>query len=141
MQKERKRVEDERTKDRNLLMDAFNVWRHESDERLQMLLAEQHRADSALKELRQWHPLADEIKQVTEQLLQLAVNEKENAALQTAVKSQIAQIIAEYEMKEAELKQASGCEQERLEEIRTQQREKIVKINDLLSHLDGSLYH
>lgn len=141
LQKERKRLEDERTKNRNQLMDAFNGWRHESDERLQMLLAEQHRTDSALKELRQWHPMADEIKQVAEQLRQLGLDEKENAAQQTAVKSQIAQITAEYEMKEAELKQASLREQERLERICTQQREQIAKINDLLSHLDGSLYH
>ena len=141
LQKERKRLEDERTKNRNQLLDAFNGWRHESDERLQMLLAEQHRADSTLKELRQWHPMANEIKQVTEQLQQLVVNEKENAAQQTAVKSEIAQITVEYEMNEAELRQASGREQERLEGIRTQQREQIAKIHDLLSHLDGSLYH
>lgn len=141
LQKERKRLEDERTKNRNQILDAFNDWRHESDERLQMLLAEQHRADSTLKELRQWHPMANEIKQVTEQLQQLAVNEKENAAQQTAVKSEIAQITVEYEMNEAELRQTSGREQERLEGIRTQQREHIAKIHDLLSHLDGSLYH
>ena len=141
LQTERKRLEDERTKYRNQFVDAFNSWRHESDERLQMLLAEQHRADSALKELRQWHPMAEAIQQVTEQLRQLAVNEKENDAQQTAVKSQIAQITAEYEMKEAELKQASQREQERLEEIRTQQRGQIEKINELLAHLDGSLYH
>ena len=141
LQKERKRLEDERTKNRNQFLDAFNGWRHESDERLQMLLAEQHRADSTLKELRQWHPMANEIKQVTEQLQQLAVNEKENAAQQTVVKSEIAQITAEYEMKEDELRQASGREQERLEGIRTQQLEQIAKIHDLLSHLDGSLYH
>ena len=61
--------------------------------------------------------MAEAIQQVTEQLRQLAVNEKENDAQQTAVKSQIAQITAEYEMKEAELKQASQREQERLEEI------------------------
>ena len=141
LQKERKRLEDERTKNRNQLMDAFNGWRHESDERLQMLLTEQHRADSALKELRLWHPMDDEIKQVMDGLQQLTVEEKENAAQQTAVKSQIAQITSEYEMKEAELKQKSQREQERLEKIRTQQREQIAKINDLLSHLDGSLYH
>ncbi len=141
LQKERKRLEDERTKNRNLLMDAFNGWRHESDERLQMLLAEQHRADSALRELRQWHPMEDEIKQVAEQLQQLGLDEKENAAQQTAVKSQTDLISAEYEMKETELKQSSGREQERLEGIRAQQREQIAKINDLLSHLDGSLYH
>ncbi|MBO7068765.1 MAG: ATP-binding protein [Bacteroidaceae bacterium] len=141
LQKERKRLEDERTKNRNQLMDAFNVWRHESDERLEILQKEQHRTDSAMKEVRQWHPMADEIKQVTEQLQQLAVDEKENAAQQTAVKSQIAQITTEYEMKETELKQSSQREQERLEGICSLQREQIAKINDLLSHLDGSLYH
>ena len=141
LQKERKSLEDERTKNRNQLMDAFSGWRQESDERLQMLLAEQHKADNALKELRQWHPMADEIKQVAEQLQQLGLDEKENAAQQTAVKSQITQITAEYEMKEAELKQASGRELEHLEGIRTQQLGQIAKIDDLLSRLDGSLYH
>lgn len=141
LQIERKRLEDERTKSRNHVLETFNGWRHESDERLQALLAEQHRADSALKELRQWHPMADEIKQVTEQLQELTVDEKENAAQQTAIKSQIAQITAEYEMKEAELKQTSQREQERLENSRAQHREQVEKINDLLAHLEGSLYH
>lgn len=140
LQIERKRLEDERTKDRNQLMEAFNSWRHESDERLEILQKEQHRAESALKELRLWHPMADEIKQVLEQLQQLDVTAKENVAQQTAVKSQIAQITAEYEMKEAELKQASGREQEQLESSRAQYREQIAKIDDLLTNLDGSLY-
>lgn len=140
LQIKRNRQEKERTKNRNQVMDAFNGWRHESDERLQMLLAEQNRADNALKELRQWHPLADEIKRVDEQLLQLGWTEKENAARQTAVKSQIAQITAEYEMKESEMKQASQHEQERLEADRTQIREQIAKIDELLARLDGSFY-
>ena len=137
---ERKRLEDERTKNRNAVMDAFNKWRHESDERLELLQKEQNRADNAVKELRLWHPKADEMKQIKEQLLQLEVKERENAAQQTAVKSQINQLTTEYEMKEAELKQASLREQERLETIRTQHREQIAKIEELLSHLDGSLY-
>ena len=140
LQIERKRMEDDRTKGRNQLMEAFNSWRHESDERLEILQKEQHRAESALKELRQWHPMADEIKQVIDQLQQLDVTAKENVAQQTAVKSQIAQITAEYEMKEAELKQASGREQEQLESSRAQSREQIAKIDDLLTNLDGSLY-
>ena len=140
LQIERKRMEDDRTKGRNQLMEAFNSWRHESDERLEILQKEQHRAESALKELRQWHPMADEIKQVIDQLQQLDVTAKENVAQQTAVKSQISQIKAEYEMREAELKQMSLRERERLERSRTQYREQIAKIDDLLTHLDGSLY-
>ena len=140
LQKERKRLEDERTKSRNAVMDAFNSWRHESDERLQMLMAEQNRADNAVKELRQWHPKAEKAKQVLEQLRQLEVTEKGNTAQQTAVKSQISQLTVEYEMKEADLKQASQREQERLEASRVQHKEQIAKIDELLSHLDGSLY-
>ena len=140
LQVERKRLEDERTKSRNQLLDAFNSWRHESDERLQMLYAEQHRADNALKELRQWHPMASDIKLVNEQLQQLKLEEKENAAQQTAVKSQIAQITAECEMKENELKQSSEREQERLNKSLVQCHDKIAKIDDMLAHLDGSLY-
>ena len=140
LQIERKRLEDERTKGRNQLMEAFNSWRHESDERLEILQKEQHRAESALKELRQWHPMADEIKQVIDQLQQLDVIAKENTAQQTAIKSQITQITAEYEMREAALKQVSQREQECLERSRTQYREQIAKIDDLLTHLDGSLY-
>ena len=140
LQKERKRLEDERTKNRNAVMNAFNSWRHESDERLQMLLAEQNRADNAVKELRQWHPKAEKTKQVLEQLQQLEVAEKENTAQQTAVKSQLVQLTTEYEMKEAELKQASQREQKRLEASRVQHEEQIAKIYELLTHLDGSLY-
>ena len=140
LQKERKLLEDERTKNRNSLMDAFNNWRHESDERLELLQKEQNRADNAVKDLRLWHPKADEVTQIKKQLQKLEVTEKENAAQQTAVKSQIAQITTEYEMKEAELKQVSQREQERLETNRSQYREQITKIEELLSNLDGSLY-
>ena len=140
LQKERKLLEDERTKNRNSLMDAFNNWRHESDERLELLQKEQNRADNAVKDLRLWHPKAYEVTQIKEQLRKLEVTEKENAERQTAVKSQIAQITTEYEMKEAELKQVSQREQERLETNRSQYREQITKIEELLSNLDGSLY-
>ena len=140
LQKERKRLEDERTRNRNVVMDAFNSWRHESDERLEFLQKEQNRTDNAVKELRMWHPKADEMNQIKEQLQQLVVTEKENAAQQTAIKSQITQLTTEYEMKEAELKQASQREQDYLEESRTQCRGQIAKIEELLSHLDGSLY-
>ena len=136
----RKDLDEKRTQSRDQIMDASGKWRHESDERLQMLLVEQNRADNALKELRRWHPMADEIKQVDEQLMQLDLTEKENAAKQMAVESTIARVTAEYEMKETEIRQASQREQERLDADRTQIRAQIGKINDLLSHFDGSLY-
>ena len=140
LQASRKKLDDERTSSRNQVIDAFNNWRRESDERLQLLVTEQNKADNALKELRQWHPMADEIKQADEQLRQLNLMEKENAAKQEATKSQITQIAAEYEMKEAEMKQASRREQECLEADRKQAIAQITRIDDLLSHLDGSLY-
>lgn len=68
-----------------------------------MLVAEQNRAENALKELRQWHPKADEIKQVDEDLQQLNFTAKENAVRQKAVNSQIGQITVEYRMKDAEI--------------------------------------
>ena len=140
LQAERKRLETELTKGRNMLTESFNSWRHESDERLQLLTAELHRADQALKELRSWHPKADEIGQIAEQLRQLDWAGKDNAAQQTAVKSQLAQITNEYEMKKAELKLASQRERERMEADRSRCREQIARIDGLLSHLDGSLY-
>ena len=136
----RKDLDEKRTQSRDQIMDASGKWRHESDERLQMLLVEQNKADSALKELRRWHPMADEIKQVDEQLMQLDLTEKENAAKQMAVESTIARITAEYETKETEIRQTTQREQERLDADRTQIRAQIGKINDLLSHFDGSLY-
>lgn len=136
----RDRLDAERTRNRNRIMDAFNSWRHESDERLQTLLSEQNKAESALKELRQWHPMADEIGLVDEQLRQLDLAKKENAARQTVVQSQIRQITVEYEMKKAEAEQAFHREQERLEAELSQIREQIGKIDDLLAHLDNSLY-
>ena len=140
LQVSRKKLDDERTRSRNQVIDAFNNWRRESDERLQLLVTEQNKADNALKELRQWHPMADEIKQADEQLQQLNLSEKENAAKQEAIKSQISQITTEYEMKEAEMNQAFRREQDRLEADRKQTIAQITRIDDLLSHLDGSLY-
>ena len=140
LQASRKKLDDQRTSSRNQVIDAFNNWRRESDERMQLLVTEQNKADNALKELRQWHPMADEIKQADEQLQQLNLTKKENAAKQEATKSQITQITAEYEMKEAEMKQASRREQECLEADRKQAIAQITRIDDLLSHLDGSLY-
>lgn len=140
LQIKRNRLEEERTKNRNLVLEEFNNWRHDSDERLQMLVAEQNRAENALKELRQWHPKADEIKQVDEDLQQLNFTAKENAVRQKAVNSQIGQITVEYRMKDAEIKQAYQREQERLDSERTNIREHIAKIDGLLARLDGSLY-
>ena len=140
LHKERKQLEERRIKSRNQTLDAFNEWRHESDNRLQMLLVEQSRAEGVLKELRQWHPMAEEMEQAKEQLRQLDVTEKENAAQQTALKSQIDKVQAEYEMKEAKLKQDAQQNQEQLEAFRTQYQEQIAKIEDRLKHLDGTLY-
>ena len=136
----RKDLDEKRTKSRDQIMDASNKWRHESDERLRILMVEQNKADSALKEIRRWHPMADEIKLVDEQLMQLDLAEKENAARQTAVESLIDRITAEYEMKETGIRQTSQREQEHLDADRTQIHTQIGKINDLLSHFDGSLY-
>lgn len=140
LQAERSRIDKEKTKSRNQIMEAFDNWRNESDDRLQMLQAERHRAEDAQKELKRWHPKADEIKQVTEQLRQLELEEKENAAQQNVVKSRIDQVTTEYDMYEAQLKQASQREQELLEEERTKYSQQITKIDDLLSRLEGSLY-
>lgn len=140
LQEKRRFLDEERTRKRNQVMEAFNVWRHDSDERWQMLLSEQNRAENALKELRKWHPMAGEMRKVEEQLLQLDMTEKENSSRQTAVKSQIAQISSEYEMRERELKQNFQREHERLEAECENIRKLIVKIDGLLSHLDGSFY-
>lgn len=140
LQIKRKYLEEEYIKNRKQIMDAFNNWQHDSDERLQILLVEQNKADSALKELRHWNPKADEIKQVDDELQKLNFKEKENTILQAAVKSQIDRITAEYRMKETEIKQESQHEQDRLESERITLREQMAKIDDILAHLDGSLY-
>ena len=141
LQQERNRYEEERSKNRNLVMNAYRAWSLESKERLHSLTAEQYRADSRLKELRQWHPKEDDIKLVKEQLQQLDINEKANEEQQKTVRIQIEKLTNEFEMKEAELKQASLQEQKRLEDNRAICRNEIARINDLLSHLDDSLYH
>ncbi|MES5168376.1 ATP-binding protein [Prevotella melaninogenica] len=86
-------------------------------------------------------PKENDIKLVKEQLQQLDINEKANEEQQKTVRIQIEKLTNEFEMKEAELKQASLQEQKRLENERTICRNEIARINDLLSHLDDSLYH
>lgn len=140
LQKQRIKLDEDRTQKRDRVIEVSNSWRHDSDERWQMLLADQSRAEAALRELRQWHPMADAIKQVDEQLLQLNLQESENSAQQRAVKSQIEQLAAEYKMQEADVKQAFQREQEHLEADRSKIREQVARIDGLLAHLDGSLY-
>ena len=140
LQIKREGLEKERTKNRNLLIENFNNWRRESDERLEVLQREQHRAEGEVQGLRHWRPMADEINQVVEQLHLLEVTEKENGARQLAVKSQLEQLTAKYEMRLAELEQATLREQESLEKKRKQLREQIAKIEGLLENLDGSFY-
>ncbi len=84
--------------------------------------------------------MADAIKQVDEQLLQLNLKESENSAQQRAVKSQIEQFAAEYKMQEADVKQTFQREREHLEADRSKIREQVARIDGLLAHLDGSLY-
>lgn len=130
----------ERTKNRNQLIDVYDVWRKDSDERLHLLLEEQHRADSSLRELKQWHPKATEIKQVSDDLLALQVKEKENAAHQMTVKIQIEQIQNEYKMRDDELKKSYELKREKLDDEKSRIKESIAKIEELLEHLNGSLY-
>jgi Protein of unknown function (DUF3584). len=139
-QDKRKQLEDERTRGRNMLMESFSTWRHSYDERLQFLLAEQHGAEHALKELKQWHPLAEEMALVTKDLQRQEIVEKENAAQQAVIKSQIEQITSEGQMKEDELKRATQRRQESLEKQCDDFKQKIAEAEALLSHLDGSLY-
>ena len=139
-QDKRKQLEDERTIGRNMLMESFSTWRHSYDERLQFLLAEQHGAEHALKELKQWHPLAEEMALVTKDLQRQEIVEKENAAQQAVIKSQIEQITSEGQMKEDELKRATQRRQESLEKQCDDFKQKIAEAEALLSHLDGSLY-
>ncbi len=134
------RLDEKRTKNRNQVMEAYSSWMSESDERLLRLQKAESNCENALKELQHWHPKADELKIVKDQLQQLEAEAKENIANQTTVKSNLAQLSTEYEMKEAELKRASAREQERLEAERTKCRSAVAEIDEKLSHLDGSFY-
>lgn len=140
IQRERRALEDELTRNRTQLLEKFNSWRHSSDDRMEMLLEERNQAKSALKELQYWHPKANEIKKADEKLQQLDSAMKENGIQQRAVKSQLKQIETEYKMAQEKINQDTEHERERLEADRTKIREQIVKINDLLARLDGSFY-
>ena len=140
MQMKRDQLDRERTKNRNQQMEVYRNWQRESDERLQLLIGEQHQADNALRELRQWHPKSEDMKLVLDDLQQLNVLEKESAAQQVAVGSQMRQLQNEYEMRVAEQKAVSDKKQEKLESERTQLLADIGRIDQLLSHLKGSLY-
>lgn len=140
VQVKRDQLDKERTKNRNQQMEVFRNWQRESDERLQLLIGEQHRADNALRELRQWHPKAEEMKLVLDDLQRLVVLEKENAARLVAADSQMRQLQNEYEMRVAEKKATSDKQQEILESEKAQLLADIGRIDQLLSHLKGSLY-
>lgn len=70
-QEERTRLDEERTKNRNRVMEAYSSWLHESDDRLLRLQKSENNCENALKDLQHWHPKADELKIVKDQFSSL----------------------------------------------------------------------
>lgn len=141
LQSKREKQDAIRAKERKQLIDSSAVWRRESDERLQLLLVEQSKADNDLKELRNWHPKHEQIKAVKQNIRQLDVIEKENAAYRVSVESQMDKLQAEYDMEAAELKHILIQKQESINRECGVIREQLEKVNGILSQLEGSLYN
>ena len=104
-------------------------------------MVEQSKADNALKELRNWHPKHEQIKAVKQNIRQLDVIEKENAAYRVSVESQMDKLKAEYDMEAAELKHILIQKQESINSECGIISEQLEKVNGILSKLDGSLYN
>lgn len=122
------------------LIDAYDQWRSESDERLQELTADQHRQDCSLRELRTWHPKQEERKAIECDIQQIQVDEKELVALQTAKTSQIEQLRQEGMLQQNEIVAEFD---NRLNELDTQLADANKQKNqaeEVLARLDGSLY-
>lgn len=141
LQRKRDKQDIIRTKERKQVIDSSIEWRKESDERLHLLLLEQSKADNALKDLRNWHPKDKEIKAVKQNIQQLDVLEKENAACQISVVSQMDKLQAEHDKEAAELLHALTQKQEKINEHCVIIREQLDKVNGILSKLDDSLYN
>lgn len=140
LQMKRDRIQTEATKLRDSLIADYNTWRKESDERLHALLEDQHRADSFLKELNRWQPKEAEKAAVKEQLHQLDILEKSNAAQLKDVEYEIATITKEFQSKAEELKREAERKAEELDKSRSEIKSKIAEIDSLLSNLEGSFY-
>lgn len=136
----RDRIQVEASELRDNLIKDYNVWRRESDERLRLLLDDQHRADYALKELTRLHPKEEDKNAVKDELHKLDVLEKENYTQMTKVEYEIASIQKDFEVKAEDLKRETERKIEELEKSRTEIKSKIENIDVILSNLKGSFY-
>lgn len=140
LQIKRERIQTEASKLRDNLIVDYNNWRKESDERLRLLSDDQHRADSALKELNRWHPKEAEKNTVKNELHKLDILEKENYARKMDVEHEIASIQKEFEVNAEDLKRETERKIDELDKSRSELKSKIDSIEALLSHLEGSFY-
>lgn len=128
-------------RNRKKLTEAFEARRKESDARLQELQADQHRCDIALRELRTWHPKQAELDELMAEMQKLQIDEKEKTAQLEAAQSRLQMVQQEGSLKEREM---NADYQQRIDELVQQieqTRERIAEIDEVLSHLEGSLYH
>ena len=140
LQIKREHIQAEASKLRDNLIADYNAWRNESDDRLHLLMEDEHRADSSLKELNRWHPKETEKASVKEELHKLDVLEKNNYAQLKDVEHEIASIQKEFEAKADNLKRDTERKVEELDKARDEIKSKIAEIDSLLSNLDGSFY-
>lgn len=140
LQTKREAYDNNRSINRNQITNEYNDWRNNSDNRLKQLIEEQHIADKALRDLKQWHPKAKEAQQISEELQSLVMLKSENDANQKVVDNTIETLQNEYKMSIDNLKASNEKKLEKLDSEKLQLRERINKIDKLLSHLKGSLY-
>ena len=140
LQIKRERIQADASKLRDNLIADYNAWRKKSDDRLHLLLEDEHRAYSSLKELNRWHPKEAEKSTIKEELHKLDVLEKSNYAQLKDVEHEIASIQKEFELKADELKRDTERKVEELDKTRDEIKSKIAEIDSLLSNLEGSFY-
>ena len=140
LQSKRGQLQKETETRRENLYAESDVWRKESDERLRQLMEDEHRADSALKELTKWHPKENERIVLKEALQKLEVHEKDNFASLKELEYSIASMQKEYQAKDAEMQRTAESKKADLERTLSEVKVKVNGIEDLLSKLDGSLY-
>ncbi len=112
----------------------------EIDKKIEALTLDKAKIDSKIQEARVWQPYQVEKQSLLDEILQLAIEEKEAGANQKAKEQEIERLRTEAQLAEEKAENEYKSQDEQLQVSIQKLQEELDQVNTLLSNYKGSLY-
>ena len=140
LQKQRDKFNKEKQKQLDEFEKRYIENQNEIDCRLETINDDKNKAESKLKDLRQWQPYAQEKAALLNELRQFDIEEKEASANKQTKEQEIERLRANVLTEEEKVNSNYKIQDEQLKNKQLQLQNELDKINALLAHYKGSLY-